>query len=269
MKTVLITGASSGIGKAIAMQLHAAGMRVYGTSRNPKNYPEMPFVLMPLEVNDPKSIAALIDKFDFEKLPIDVLINNAGKGIAGPLEEIPEAESKAVFETNFYGPIRMIKAILPGMRARKSGLIINITSVAGYMGLPYRGMYSASKSALEIVGESWAMELKALGIKIVSVAPGDYATNIAAGRYHAPLKPDSPYARGYGISLEMMNQHVQKGGNPDEMARLVEKIVVNGPNKVHYKAASFVEKAGVVLKFLLPDLWYQKMMMKHFKLKGY
>lgn len=269
MKTVLITGASSGIGKAIALRLHAAGMRVYGTSRKPENYPDLPFSVLPLDVNEPESVAALINKLNTNKETIDVLINNAGKGIAGPLEETPEMEIKAVFETNFYGPIRMINAVLPTMRAKKSGLIVNITSVAGYMGLPYRGMYSATKSALAIVSESWAMELKPLGVKMVNVAPGDFATNIAAGRYHAPLLENSPYAQSYRISLEMMNQHVDKGGNPDEVARMVEKIILHGPKKVHYKAAAFMEKTGIVLKRILPDLWYQKMMMKHFKLEGY
>lgn len=266
MKTVLITGASSGLGKAMALRLHAAGMKVYGTGRHPEKCTGVPFVMLKLDVNNAESIDRAIKHIYAEQTAIDVLINNAGKGIAGPLEETPEAESKAVFETNFFGPIRMIKAVLPGMRQKKSGLIINITSMAGYMGLPYRGMYSATKSALEILGESWSMELRTFGVEMVSVAPGDFATNIAAGRYHVPLQKDSPYAEGYGVSLEMMNQHVDKGGNPDEVAQLVEKIIANGPKKVHYKAAAFMEKTGVVLKRVLPDLWFQKMMMKHFKL---
>lgn len=109
---------------------------------------------------------------------IDVLINNAGVGITGPIEEIPIDEIKNNFETNFFGPIEVIKAVLPHMRKQQAGLVINITSIAGYMGLPYRGIYSASKGALEILTESISMEVKSFGINVVNVAPGDFATNI-------------------------------------------------------------------------------------------
>ena len=114
------------------------------------------------------------------------MINNAGIGITGPLEEIPMEEMKRNFETNLFGPINMINAVLPYMRAQKSGQILNITSIAGYMGMPFRGFYSASKGALELITESYRMELKAFNISMSNIAPGDFATNIAAGRYHAP-----------------------------------------------------------------------------------
>ena len=96
-------------------------------------------------------------------------------------------EIKNNFETNFFGPIEVMKAVLPQMRSQKSGLIINITSIAGYMGLPYRSVYSASKGALELITEALRMEVKSFGIHITNVAPGDFATNIASGRFHAPL----------------------------------------------------------------------------------
>ncbi len=165
-KVVLITGGSSGIGKSIGEFLNEKGFTVYGTSRNPNNYPESKFKIIPLDVTKKETIALAIETVVKKEDRIDVLINNAGVGITGPIEEISEKEIKANFETNFFGPINVIKAVLPQMRAQHSGLVINITSIAGYMGLPYRGVYSASKGALEIITEAFRMEIKDFNIKI-------------------------------------------------------------------------------------------------------
>ena len=136
---------------------------------------------------------------------LDIVINNAGVGITGPLEEIPMEEMKNNFDTNFFGPIEVMKAVLPQMREQKSGLIINVTSIAGYMGLPYRSIYSASKGALELITEALRMEVKSFGIHITNVAPGDFATNIASGRYHAPVIKGSDYEVSYVESLRTMD----------------------------------------------------------------
>ena len=155
---------------------------------------------------------------------LDIVINNAGVGITGPLEEIPSEEIKNNFETNLFGPIEVMKAVLPQMRTQKSGLIINITSIAGYMGLPYRSVYSASKGALELITEALRMETKSFGIHITNVAPGDFATNIAAGRYHAPVIKGSAYEIPYGNTLKEMNEHVDSGSNPNDMALAIYAI---------------------------------------------
>ncbi|HWR94528.1 MAG TPA: SDR family oxidoreductase, partial [Flavobacterium sp.] len=207
-KVVLITGASSGIGKSIGEYLHQKGFIVYGTSRNPEKVQNSVFPLIALEVRDVTSIQNAIVKVIELSGKIDIVINNAGVGITGPLEEIPTNEIRNNFETNFFGPIEVMKAVLPQMRKQKSGLIINITSIAGYMGLPYRSIYSASKGALEIITEALRMEVKLFGIQITNVAPGDFATNIASGRYHAPLIKGSAYEATYGLILKTMNEHV-------------------------------------------------------------
>ena len=267
LKTVLITGASSGIGKAIAEHLSEKGYTVFGTSRNPKKTSEKnDFEMIVLEVTQIESIWKAVDYVIGKSGRIDVLINNAGMGIAGPLEEIPEAEIKRVFETNFFGPINLMKAVLPQMRKQGSGLIINTTSIAGYMGLPFRGVYSATKGALELLTESINMEVKKQGSRLVNLAPGDFATNIASGRYHAPLQEKSPYFLTYQTSLEMMNAHVDSGADPRKIARLVEQIMLDKNPKIHYKAAGMIEKFGIVLKRILPDKVYERMLMKHFKL---
>jgi NAD(P)-dependent dehydrogenase (short-subunit alcohol dehydrogenase family) len=163
-KVVLITGGSSGIGKAIGEYLLARNYKVYGTSRNPDRFKTgFPFPLLQLDVTDIQSIKACVALLLEKEARLDVLINNAGVGITGPLEETPIEEIQKAFATNLYGPIQITNEALPSMRNQKSGHIINITSIAGYMGLPYRGIYSATKAALEITTEAYRMELMQFG----------------------------------------------------------------------------------------------------------
>ncbi|MFM2213982.1 MAG: Cyclopentanol dehydrogenase [Bacteroidota bacterium] len=265
-KVVLITGGSSGIGKAIGNYLCDKGYTVFGTSRNPERITDSLFPLLAMEVRNTTSINEAVSQVIATAGRIDVLINNAGVGITGPVEEIPTAEIKHNFETNFFGPIEVMKACLPHMRAQQSGLIINITSIAGYMGLPYRGVYSASKSALEIVTEAISMEVKHFGIHLVNVAPGDFATNIAAGRYHAPVIAGSAYEVPYGNVLKQMDEHVDSGSNPEEMAKVIYGIINDKHPKLHYKIGFFMQKFSIVLKRILPDRIYESMLMNHYKL---
>lgn len=265
-KVVLITGGSSGIGKSVGEFLQEKGFTVYGTSRNPEKIVGSVFPLIALDVRDVTSIQNAVSEIIAKSGRIDVVINNAGVGITGPIEEIPTEEIKNNFETNLFGPIEVMKAVLPQMRLQKSGLIINITSIAGYMGLPYRGIYSASKGALELITEALRMETKQFGIQITNVAPGDFATNIAAGRYHAPVIKGSAYEVPYGNTLNEMNTHVDSGSNPEEMAGAIYKIIQTPNPKVHYKVGAFMQKFSIVLKRALPDKVYEKMLMNHYKL---
>jgi len=262
-KVVLITGGSSGIGRSIGEFLHSKGYVVYGTSRNPERVLNSVFPLVKLDVRNVDSIVLAISNIIDTSGRIDIVINNAGVGITGPLEEIPSEEIKNNFETNLFGPIEVMKAALPHMRSQKSGLIINITSIAGYMGLPYRSVYSASKGALELITEAMRMEVKTFGINITNVAPGDFATNIASGRFHAPLIKDSAYEIPYGNTLKMMDEHVDSGSNPNEMAEAVYKIIQNPNPSIHYKVGMFMQKFSIVLKRILPDKVYEKMLMNH------
>ena len=265
-KVILITGASSGIGKSIGEFLHHKGCIVYGTSRNPERIINSVFPLLALDVRNTESIQNTIQKIITLSGRLDVVINNAGVGITGPIEEIPSAEIKNNFETNFFGPIEVMKAALPQMRSQKSGLIINITSIAGYMGLPYRGIYSASKGALELISEALSMEVKPFGINITNVAPGDFATNIASGRFHAPVIKDSAYESSYRTTLKMMNEQVDSGNNPIEVAQAIFEIIETKNPKIHYKVGSFIQKFSIVLKRILPDKVYEKILMNHYKL---
>lgn len=265
-KVVFITGASSGIGKAIGEFLHHKNFIVFGTSRNPSKVDNSLFPLVQLDVRDSNSIASATAEVIEKAGRIDVLINNAGVGITGPLEEIPLEEIRNNFETNLFGPIEVMKTVLPQMRIQNKGLIINITSIAGYMGLPYRSVYSSSKGALELITEALRMEVKSFGIHITNVAPGDFATNIAAGRYHAPVLKGSAYETIYGATLNEMNTHVDCGSNPNEMAEAIYKIINTSNPKIHYKVGAFMQKFSIVLKRILPDKVYEKMLMNHYKL---
>lgn len=265
-KVVLITGASSGIGKETANYLSKKGYHVYGTSRNPKKKDDIHFEMIALDVLKIDTINTAVDFIIKKEKRLDVLINNAGMGITGPIEDTPTAEMRSVFNTNFFGAIEVIKAVLPIMRNQKSGLIINVTSIAGYMGLPYRGIYSATKGALELVTETISMEVKNFGINVVNVAPGDFATNIAEGRYHTPVLENSAYKKTYQENLDLMDAHVDNGLHPIKMAQAIEKIINTKNPKLHYKVADLMQKFSIVLKRVLPDRIYEKLLMNHYKL---
>lgn len=264
-KVVLITGGSSGIGKSIGEYLTKHGFTVYGTSRSVEKYVNHPFKMVGLDVKDIRSIHDAVGQVIANEGQLDVVINNAGVGITGPIEEIPEAEIQHNFDTNFFGPINVIKAVLPQMRKQNSGLIINITSIAGFMGLPYRGIYSASKGALELLTEAFRIELKDFNIKMTNIAPGDFATNIAAGRFHASLKEDSPYKK-YGSVLNDIDEHVNKSSDPIAVSKKVFEVINTKNPRTHYKVGAFMQKFSIVLKFLLPDKVYEKMLINHYKL---
>ena len=186
-------------------------------------------------------------------------------GITGPMEEINADAIASNFATNCFGPLQMAQAVIPKMRDQSSGTIINITSIASYMGLPFRGPYSASKSALSIMSESLRMEVKEFGIKVLTLAPGDYATDIASRRYHSPVINKSPYKK-YKESLEEINKHVDKGNSPEEVAKAIAEILTKKNPRVHYQVGSFLQKLSKTLKNILPSRIFEKLIMNHYKL---
>jgi len=265
-KVVLVTGASSGIGKSIAIFLQSKGYNVYGTSRNPKNLEEYPFHLVSLDVTKVVSIKNCVQEIINKEGKLDILVNNAGMGITGPIEDTPTEEMKRVFDTNFFGAIDVMKTVLPVMRDNKYGKIINVTSIAAYMGLPFRGVYSASKGALELITESVSMEVKEFGIDVVNIAPGDFSTNIAAGRFHTPVFETSAYKEKYQLNLDLMDSHVDSGSNPIEMAKAVLNVIESNKPKIHYRVGEFMQKFSIILKIILPDRVYEKLLMNHYRL---
>lgn len=191
-KIVLITGASSGIGQETAKLLVQAGYHVFGTSRNPAKQ-ERPngFEILPLDIRSDESVKSCVDTVLRQAGRLDVLINNAGYIVSGAIEEITLEQAKDIFETNFFGVMRMCQAVLPLMRKQRQGQIINISSLVGLNPIPFWGLYNASKFALEGFSETLRHELKPLNISVLLVEPGFVKTNLAHNtQFSANLLPD-------------------------------------------------------------------------------
>jgi len=266
LRTVLVTGASSGLGKSIASQLHTLGHKVFGTSRHPQNYADLPFPLLALDVNSQASIDLFIAELQRKTSQVDVLVNNAGVGITGAVEEVKLDALRVHFDTNFFGPLAIIQQILPLMRKNKEGKIINITSIGASMGLPFRGGYSASKGALQIISEALRMEVAQFGIEVCTLAPGDYATDIASRRYYEPNKKGSPYEKLYLESLATMDEHVDDGNNPIEIALAVAGLIQKKNWQPHYAVGPFMQKLSLTLKRLLPQKVFERLLKNHYNL---
>ncbi len=264
-RIVLITGASSGMGLATADFLTRKGYRVYGTSRRPEKY-EVSFPLLAMDYTDPESIRRTVTEILQREGRIDVLINNGGRGMIGPLAETPSSDMHALYETNVFGPLELIKAVLPAMHEQGEGLIINISSIAGFAGLPFRGGYSSSKAALMILSETLRFELHGSGIRVTDIAPGDFRTGIAQKRFYAPNRPDSPYYEQYERILRQIDEEVDSGLPPEMMARLIEKIIRTPRPKMQYRIGPFMQKMLPAAKALLPQFLYEKIMLKMYGL---
>ncbi len=263
---VLVTGASYGIGKAIAEYLATRSYTVFGTSRNPKENTVNGVQLLALDLTKEGTISTLINTIIEKSGQIDFLINNAGMGITGAVEETPLDAMKLAFETNYFGTLGLINEVLPHMRNQHSGMIINITSIAGYMGLPFRGIYTATKGALGLTTEAYRLELVPFNIKMTTIAPGDVATNIAAGRFHTPVCDHSPYNKQYAKSLAMMDTQVDTGISTLKMAQAVHRVMKKKNPKAHYRVGHTVQKLGVTLKRILPSRFYEYLLKRHYKL---
>lgn len=269
-KVVLVTGGSSGIGRAICHVLAEKGYRVYGTSRSAnKDSTDEPFQMIRMDVNSDESVKAAVDFIVEKEGRLDVLVNNAGLGIAGPVEESSIDDIRTIFETNVFGLVRVIQAVLPQMREQKSGNVINISSLGGLMGLPYRGIYSSSKFAVEGLTEALSMEVAQWNIKCTLVEPGDFQTNINENRYESDVKENSPYKEPYGRLLKIIREEVTDGKNPRIIGELIHKIVNKKNPRLHYKVGTWTQKTAVNVKRIYSDMFdraFEKILKRHYKL---
>ncbi len=265
-KVFLVTGGSSGIGKAIALHLKANGYRVFGTSRRMIANDPSGLEFIQMDVNNDEAVKAGIQQLIEKTGQLDGVINSAGLGTIGAVEEMPIDTIKEVFETNFYGVLRVCQAVLPIFRAQKSGHIINISSIAGEVSLPFRGFYSASKFAVEAMTEALRMEVKGFGIEVSMIQPGDFNTNIASARKNADLDANSPYAK----LIEEMNVLIKKGMDsaptPEAVGVAALNIVENKKPTLRYPVGAFVEKISIKLRKFLPTKLYEKIIMGHYNM---
>jgi short-subunit dehydrogenase len=267
-RVVLITGASSGIGKTCAEYLNQKDYQVFGTSRKINKTISNSFEMILMDINDDKSVKDGI-KYVIKKAgSIDILVNNAGYGISGSIEDTPINKAKEQFETNFFGIHRICKEILPFMRKQNYGYIINISSIGGIIGLPFQGLYCASKFALEGWTETLRMEVNSFGINVVLIEPGDIKTSFTNRREKiTALLKDSIYKKRAFKTLSIVEKDEQGGPSPDKIAQLLEYIInINSP-KLRYKVGSFSQVLICQLKRIIPDKSVQWILMKYYKLK--
>jgi short-subunit dehydrogenase len=267
-KVILVTGASSGLGLATAKALQAQGHTVYGTSRDAKKIKDVPFKPLTMDVTDDASVQTAIDTIIKAEGKIDVLVNNAGNGITGPLYAMPVDIAKKQFEVNFFGVIRVSSAVLPGMIEKKQGLVINIGSLAGLFGLPYQGLYSASKFAIEGYSESLRMELQNTGIKVVVVNPGDFKTDFTASREKIkfPLKNEQ-LSKEFDAAVAAMEKDESIGADPSKLADQIVKIVGKSSPKHSYLVGAIGQTIVPTLKAVLPGGVFVKLMNDHYGIK--
>ena len=235
-KVVVVTGSSSGIGLETSLLLAKNGFRTFATVRNLdkanairniSDKGELPIQVVELDVSSDKSVNAAIDKINDESKRIDVLVNNAGYSLIGALEDLSMDEIKAQFETNLFGTIRVMKAVLPIMRKQKGGTIVNVSSMAGRVGFPLFPAYSGTKFALEGVSESMRLETDPLGIKIVLVEPGTIRSNFASNAIigQKAAEPNSPYALLVERLQKATARFIDQGTPPEEVAKVILKAV--------------------------------------------
>ncbi|GAB4039865.1 SDR family oxidoreductase [Spirosoma sp. 48-14] len=264
-KIILITGASTGLGETIATYLAQKGFTVYGTSRSIEQKSK-PFLTMDLDVCNEASIQKGVNRIIEKHGRIDVLINNAGLAIAGPVEALPLAEVQRVFDTNVFGTIRTIQAVLPTMRQQKSGLIINISSIAAEAGLPFRGGYCASKAAVDRLTEALRLELASFGIQACYIQPGGTKTDINKNRLRVSLPANSAYKETFDRTYALIDESVSEGIEPDVFGPLVEKIIQSPQVDRLYRVGKSLEKFSVLLKSILPTGIYERMIRNHYKM---
>lgn len=250
-KVILLTGSSSGIGEAAALQLARAGHSVYGISRKRQTNPHFTGIIA--DITKKEQIQKAVDTVFKKEGRIDVLINNAGMGIGGAIEDFSPEEAKRQLETNFFGHLQMIQRVLPIMRKQKSGKIINVSSLAGIFGIPYQGLYTASKFALEGLSESLQIELLPFGIQVVLVEPGDIQTGFTAARSLASASSKGAYKESFQKALSVIEKDETSGLPAEAVGKLLAKVVSKKHPNFRYVVALPSQKLATFLSKILPQ----------------
>ena len=262
---ILITGITSGLGRAMAERLNACGHKVYGTYR--KESDRIPGVTyLKADVRDDESVESAVKQVMDNEGHIDVFINNAGMGVAGPLETTPIEDSRMQMDVNFMGMVRFMNRVVPIMRQQRHGHIICVSSIGGLMGLPYQGMYSASKFAIEGYCEALRLEVRQFGTHVTVINPGDFFTRFTAQR-SKNISPETLDAYpGFAKSMEGIESDERSGLQPDRLARRICRIVGKKHPANRYIVATFIQRASVALKAILPAKWYDRILASYYKL---
>jgi NAD(P)-dependent dehydrogenase (short-subunit alcohol dehydrogenase family) len=263
----LVTGASSGIGRAAARALAEAGFEVVGTSRNAAKVPPADGVrFLDLDVASDASVHAVVGQVIERFGRIDVLVNNAGVGSAGAAEESSVAQDQRVFDVNVFGVIRMTKAVLPHMRARGSGRIINISSVLGFLPAPYAASYAATKHAIEGYSESVDHEVREYGVRVLLVEPAYTKTGFDANAMQSDM-PLPVYAQQRRIFDDVIAEAMKDGDDPAIVAKVIVSAATDSRPKLRYTAGPAAGRVST-LRRIVPARTFDRQIRKLNKLAG-
>ena len=254
-RAVLVTGASAGIGRACAARLHADGWQVTGASRRGTADGWAGLVM---DVDDDASVTDGVAGLLAGGGPIDALVTAAGWGLAGAVEQCTIEEAKAQFETNFWGTVRVVRAVLPAMRAQGGGRIVLISSIGGLLGIPFQAFYTASKFALEGLGEALAYEVAPFAIQVTLVEPGNFRTDFTASRrMAAAAEGDQAYAAALEKAVGVMERDEINGADPADVAAAVSRVLnaARPPRRASVGKAG--ERIGILAKRVLPFSVFQ------------
>jgi NAD(P)-dependent dehydrogenase (short-subunit alcohol dehydrogenase family) len=251
----LVTGASAGIGEAAARALVGAGFTVYGTSRRAAAGEKRGAVaFLPLDVTDDGSVAAVVREVLERSGRIDVLVNNAGVGVAGAAEESSIEQARALFETNVFGAIRMTRAVLPHMREQGSGRIINVSSVLGFLPAPFMALYSSTKHALEGYSESLDHEVRDHGVRVLLVEPAYTKTSFDANTVAAD-EPLALYARRRE-AIDVLNAAaVRAGDEPSVVGQVIVAAATDTHPRLRYPAGTLARRVSKLRRYVPPALF--------------
>src|SRR5258708_1004347 len=242
-------------------------MTVYGASRSLQPGNGAAFSALKMDVTDDHSVRQCVQHVQQQQGRLDVVINCAGYGVAGAVEETSPEEAMAQFDTNFFGTHRVCRAVLPVMRQQRSGIIINVSSLAGLLAVPFQAFYSASKFAMEGMTEALRMEVRPFGIRVVLIEPGDFKSDFPANRTNSVASQKSNV---YRVAMERsvggMREEAKLGKMPLPVARGIDRIIAAPSPRLRYTVGPFGERLGPKLKAVLPYWLYELLFMKHYKL---
>lgn len=262
---ILITGVSSGFGEAMARRLSVDGHKVYGTCR--REVEKLPGVTyLKADVRNEDDCKSAVDALIGAEGRLDVFINNAGMGVGGPLEFSTLESAQQQMDVNWMGMVRMLHFVIPVMRRQGAGRIICFSSIGGVMGLPFQGLYCASKFAIEGYCKALRMELKNFGVDVVVVRPGDFATSFTASRKKVSDPRAYEVYSAYARSLAEIENDEQSGLKPDYLAARISRIVRCRRPKCSYVVATFVQYLSTVLNVILPERLYSSLLGMYYKL---
>lgn len=270
---VLVTGATSGIGKAIASGLFSAGASVYGTGRDPsarsnadKTRYDTGVNYLPLDTRSEESVEAAVSTVLGKEGRLDVLVACAGMGIAGAVEDTDIADVMHQMDVNFLGTVRTIKSCLPSMRKRGAGKVIVIGSIAGRVGMPFQAFYSSSKFALEGFVESLRQEVKKFGIEVCIVEPGDFHTGFTGSRKKAASLTGGAYDDIFLRVISVQEHDELHGSTPDEAAKTVISLVNRKSLPVRVTTGPAFQRFACFLKRIIPASWFEAFFKLYYKL---